>query len=352
MPTFSSTYLENCVSAIFERLDTPPKEARLVAELLVRADLMGLTSHGVLRLPQYLQDIRAGSIVPGAEVIFNTQVPTMLAVDGQWNFGQVAAARMATATIDRAQQQGMAGASLRHCRHVGRLGAYVEMAAAQNCVALACCSSAGEGHWVAPFGGREGRLGTNPIAFAAPTDGDPVLMDFSTSSVPEGKVRLLRDTDQVLPDSCLVDQEGHPSTDPHDLYTATGEPAGAILPFGGLQGYKGYGLGLMAQILTCLVGPPVWREEGIEAHANTMWLLVIDVSKALPVEHFCQELAAMTEYMCSAAPTVDTERILLPGQREFEMMVERRQNGIPLADEVWQQLRTVAAELAMEFGDE
>jgi len=352
MPNFSSAYLEDCVDAIFQRLDTPAAEARLVAELLVKADLMGLASHGVLRLPQYLKDIRAGVIVPGAEVLFASQIPTMLAVDGQWNFGQVAAARMAEATIARAQQQGMASASLRHCRHVGRLGAYVEMAAAQGCVGLACCSTAGEGHWVAPFGGRQGRLGTNPIAFAAPTEGDPVLMDFSTSSLPEGKVRLLRDTNQALPESCLVDQQGHPSTDPNDLYTATGEPAGAILPFGGFQGYKGYGLGLMAQILACLVGPPVWREEGIESHANTMWLLVIDVAKALPPERFRHEVAAMTDYMRSAAPAVDAASILLPGQREFETMAERQRNGIPLADEVWQQLCAVAAELEMELSDE
>ena len=240
MPVLDSEYLENLTSAIFERAGAPPEEARVVAELLVKADLMGLPSHGVLRVPQYVHDISAGGIKPGAEIVISESRSTIHRVDGGWNFGQIVASRATETAVAAAEQHGMACASVRRVRHVGRLGAYTEMAAARNCLALATCSSAGEGHWVAPFGGRKGRLGTNPISFAAPTGGRPVVLDFSTSSLPEGKVRYLRDTGDTLPPDTLVDSEGNPSLDPGDLYDQAGGPAGAILPSGGVQGYKGY----------------------------------------------------------------------------------------------------------------
>ena len=218
MKTFTPEQLENLTATIFQRCGAPPAEAQLVAELLVKADLMGLPSHGILRIPQYVKDIRDGSIVPGAEIAVERLKGTALKVDARWNFGQVGATRAAQLAIEAAKEHGTAFASLRRCRHVGRVGAYTEMAAQHNCIGLAACSSAGEGHWVAPFGGREGRLGTNPMSFAAPTGGDPIVVDFSTSALPEGKVRFLRDTGEKLPPHSLVDRRGDPSTDPGDLY--------------------------------------------------------------------------------------------------------------------------------------
>ena len=119
-------------------------------------------------------------------------------------------------------------------------------------------------------------MGTNPISFAAPTADDLVLMDYSTSSLPEGRIRLYKDTGQQLPDGSLVDEQGQPSSDPADLYAADGWPKCTIMPFGVDRGYKSYGLGLglMGAILSSLLGVPVWREEGIESYANTCgcWL--------------------------------------------------------------------------------
>ncbi len=348
MRTFTAEYLENLTSAIFQRCAAPAAEAQVVAELLVQADLMGLPSHGVLRIAQYVGDVDRGFIVPGAAMAVEHLKQTVIKVDGGWNFGQIGATRLAELAIEAAGKHGMACASLRRCRHVGRLGAYTEMAAHSNCIGLAVCSTAGEGHWVTPFGGREGRLGTNPISFAAPTGGDPIVVDFSTSSLPEGKVRLLRDTGEKLPEQTLVDREGKPTTDPNDLYGEEGQPAGAILPTGGIQGYKGYGLGLMVQILASILGEPAWREQGVESGSNNMWLMVVDIEAAMAADLFQRELDTMVEYICSAAPTAGGSGVLLPGQREFEAMERHRREGIPVAEGVWSQIAQVAEKLQVE----
>ena len=245
--------------------------------------------------------------------------------------------------VERARRFGVGSASLRRCRHVGRLGAYAEQAAQAQCVALVTCSTAGEGHWVAPFGGREGRLGTNPISFAAPTSNQPVVMDFSTAALPEGRVRLYRDTEQALPEGALVDRSGAPSTDPADLYKA-----GAILPFGGDQGYKGFGLGFMAQIFSCLLGEPTWREEGLESNANTMWLLAVDAAAWGDGERFRAELDRMIAYVRSAAPALGSNGVLVPGEREFAAEARYRREGIPVEEGVWCQLVQVAQEADVE----
>ena len=341
-------YLEDLSTAIFQHHGTPADDARTVARLLVEADLMGLHSHGILRVPQYVGDIRQGTIVPGTELRVTEQTPTAAMVDAQWNFGQVAATRAAELAIERARTLGVGCASLRRCRHVGRVGAYAEQAAAQGCVALAACSTAGEGHWVAPFGGREGRLGTNPLAFAAPTGGIPISMDFATSALPEGRVRFYRDTNQPLPPDSLVDKEGKPTLDPNDLYAPQRKALGAILPFGGPQGYKGFGLGLMAQILSSLLGVPAWMEEGLEANGNNVWILAIDVQRFMTAERFRTELGGLIDYIRSSAPAQGSKGVLMPGQREFELLAQRQLEGIPLEDGVWSQVKQTAEEAGVK----
>lgn len=349
MPVFKADDLQDFTAELFVTSGAPVAEGRTVAEALVRADMMGLPSHGVLRIIQYIQDIRRGSIVPGAELLIEDLSPAVALVDAQWNFGQVAAMEAVQIALNRARTHGLGSALVRRNRHVGRVGAYTEAAARAGFAALATCSTAGEGHWVAPFGGREGRLGTNPISFAAPTSGDPVLMDYSTSSLPEGRVRLYKDTGQPLPEGSLVDEQGRPSADPADLYAADGSPKGAITPFGGDQGYKSYGLGLMGAILSSLLGVPVWREEGIESHANTMWLLVIDVGQMMDLQSFIGEIGGLLDYVQSAMPGTGSDGVLVPGQREFAALRRSQAEGIALDDGVWQQIAALAGELKVEL---
>ncbi len=336
--------LELLVGRIFVGLGASDDEARTVAEMLVEADLMGLPSHGVLRVSQYVQDIENGRIVPGAEVLVKDCSATNAVLDGQWSFGQVGGRRATATAIEKAQSTGAGCAVLRRCCHVGRLGAYVEMAARQNCVALACGGAAGEGHWVAPFGGREGRLGTNPIAFGAPTQSDPMVVDFATSSVPEGKVRFLRETGQMLPEMTLVNESGEYSTNPADLYAPDGTAAGAILPFGGSLGYKSYGISLMVQILSSMLGAPAWAQGNVYTGSNNLFILALRIESFMSPDEFRQQAEELAAYVTSSKPAAASSGVKLPGELEFEKMRERRRSGIPLPPEVWSVLQSLGTE--------
>ena len=348
MTTISADHLLAFATEIFVASGTPASDAQVLSRLLVDANLMGLDSHGIQRVPQYVQDIELGAIKPGAEITVARKGPTTAVVDGHWNFGQVGATRAAEVAIEMAAEHGMGCVVLHRCRHVGRLGAYTEMAAERDCIAMAGATSAGEGHWVAPFGGRQGRLGTNPLAFAAPTGDQPIAIDFSTSSVPEGKVRLLRDSQLPLPAACLVNEKGQPSTDPGDLYQSDGTIAGAILPFGGNQGYKGFALGLMVTTLSAVLGGPVWRETGVESFANPMWLLVMDLGAFMDPATFREQMDELVQYVRSSAPAEGSDGVRMPGQREFELREQRRAEGIEIDENIWSQVITTADKLGVK----
>ena len=348
MPNIAPDDLIKLATDIFVAAGVPAGDADVVARMLADANLMGLDSHGVVRVSQYVGNIGNGSIVPGAEVTVAEKSATTAIVDGNWNFGQVAASRAARWAIDKARQQGLGCAVLRRCRHVGRVGAYTEMAAEADCIGLATCSAGSEGHWVAPFGGREGRLSTNPISFAAPTEDQPIVMDFSTSAAPEGKVRLFRDTGRPLPEPWVVDKHGKATTDPNDLYDASGARTGAILPFGGEQGYKSFGLSLMVQILSGALGDPSWMNEGAESMANTMWFLAIDIGAFMPAADFHAEMTRMANYIQSSQAAAGSDGVIMPGQREADVMEERQRTGIPIAEGIWQQLLDAAQTVGLD----
>jgi uncharacterized oxidoreductase len=344
--------LRSFTQAIFEAAGASPDEARTVSGMLVDADLMGLSSHGVQRVAQYVNDIKQGAIRPGVEARIERRLPTVALVDGQWNFGQVVAKRATDEAMSIAEEYGLGCAIVRGCRHVGRLGAYTEMCAARGQIGLAVASGGKEGHWVAPFGGREGRLSTNPISFAVPTKGDPIVMDFSTGSAAEGKVRLLRDSHQPLPEPMVVNREGRVSCDPGDLYEpGTNARAGAILPFGGSQGYKGYGLGLMAQILATSLAGPIWASEGIERNTNGVWLLSMRVEGLMPADAFAADVQAMVQYTKSCKAMEGSSGVLIPGELEFATAANRRRDGVPIDDAIWDTLQKTAASLAVNIKD-
>ena len=200
-----------------------------------------------------------------------------------------------------------------------------------------------------PFGGREGRLGTNPISFAAPTPEGPIVMDFSTSSMPEGKVRYIRDCGEMLPDGVLVDAAGKRTRDPWALYDPdTGEAAGAILPFGGEQVYKGNGLGFMAQLLAASLGASVWASEDARRNTNGMWILAIRVDAYMDSVAFREDVQAMAEYCKSARPSEGSAGVMIPGEQESRMFVTRSENGVPIHMNIWESIVKVADSLGVE----
>jgi hydroxycarboxylate dehydrogenase B len=320
-----------------------PDESALIARSLVGANLRGHDSHGVMRIPSYLDLCRKGEVVPGAPLTTIRQSPGLFVGDAHWGFGQTQAQRLTRTLIDVASQSGLAVGTLIRSSHIGRLGEYCETIAEAKLVSMVMVNTHGHARRVAPPGGKAPRLGTNPLAIGAPAPGGPLILDFGTSATAEGKVRVKRIAGESCPAGWLLDSDGHPTTDPKTLY---GDPPGTILPMGGDQAYKGFGLGLMVEIFAgALSGGVCIREVPINQNGNCVFMLVLNPANLGGAEHFAQEVAGLTEFVRDC-PTVDgVSEILLPGDPERRSLAQRSKQGIPLDDGNWAELVKLAAKL-------
>ncbi len=330
MRLFPPKKFESIGTALFEAAGAPAAEARLVARSLVRSSLAGHDSHGVMRIPEYLRLVEQGTLRPGAPVEVRATSATTAVVDCGLNFGMVGATRAVETAIEIAREHKTACVTTRRCNHVGRLGEYVETAARAGVVAIATCNSPISGHFVLPFGGREGRLATNPIAYGIPSAGDPIVADFATSVAPEGKVRVYHNQDKPLPEGWVVDADGDPTTDAKDFY---GPPRGGILPLGGAAGHKGFALGLLVEILSGVLNGVATTDP--EAVGNGCCFVAVDPAAFCPEEVFLSEVSRTIDYMKSSAPAPGFEEVFVPGEIEFLTARRRAGEGIPVDEPTW-----------------
>jgi len=335
MPLVPAAELERMVLAALTAGGAPAGEANIVARSLVAANLAGHDSHGVLRLPQYLAALRAGSIVPGAAIEVVSETPATAVLDAHWGFGQVAATRAAELAIAKAQECALAAVAVRRSTHVGRLADYVELVAARGMVGMMFVNGHGGAHNTVPWGGAEARLCTNPLACALPTGGDPIVIDISTSAVAEGKVRTYRMRGAPVPDGWIVDNAGRPTNDPEALYA---RPPGALLPLGGNVGYKGFALGLMVDLLAGALSGAGCSGPHPERGGNAFTIMVIDPRGFGGVEQFVAGADGLVAWVKSARPASGFDEVIVPGEPERRESVRRRE-GIPIGDALWAQLR-------------
>ncbi|HXW79595.1 MAG TPA: Ldh family oxidoreductase, partial [Acidimicrobiales bacterium] len=232
MPGQSLTPSEaaNFTAALLVGYGAAPGDAQVVADHLVEAETSGLPSHGLIRVPQYVDEILSGAIDPRAVPGTRKTNTGRVEIDALRCFGQVAAELAVQHSARLAKEQGLALVTVRQSGHAGRIGAYAEHLGGAGFLALIYCSGPRSGHRVAPFGGRDGRLATNPVAFAIPTSDQPIVGDFSTAASPEGRIRSRRNQGLDAPPDTLLDAEGVETIDPNALYSS---PPGAIMPFGG-----------------------------------------------------------------------------------------------------------------------
>ena len=335
MPVFSIEHLRQVGAAIFAAAGAPPAAADVIAKLLADANAVGHDSHGVIRIPQYISTIEKGEIVPRAEVEVVRQTTAAAVLDGHWGFGQVVMNQAVEMGLERAGNCGVAAITVKNANHIGRLGSYVEHIAEANMIGLLCANSHGAGAGVAPWGGIAGRLGTNPLAGGWPDgEGGALVLDITTSVVAEGKVRVKRNRSEPVPEGWIIDAAGRPSTDPADFYD---EPHGSLLPFGGLMGYKGYGLGVVVELLGgALSGAGCAR--GRKARiGNGCFLLVIDIGRFQPLAEYAAQVRAFADYLRSSPKAEGFDAILLPGELEKRER-QRRQAGVAVEEETWRQI--------------
>ncbi len=346
MPTIQAAQLEQLVTDICRGAGVAGRDARVVARHLVDANLAGHDSHGVMRIIQYVQEIEDGNIVPGAKVKLLEEWDSGARIDASGVLGQVACHDAMQLAIRKARHATLAAVVIRNANHSGRLGTYVEMAAASGMIGLVAANGGGAGQWVAPFGGRERRLSTNPLAFGAPSGKTfPIILDISTSVVPEGKVRHCLARGQSAPDGWLIDADGLATNDPATLYDT---PSGALLPLGGPAGHKGYGLAFMVDILAgALSGAGCPRAGEFDPnHGSGLFMLAIDVERFGPLSSFSETISEMADYVRSSQAASGFERVLVPGEYETQHRERRRTSGIDIPDPTYEQIRSIAERLA------
>lgn len=330
---------------LLDAAGSPHEESQAVSEVLVRSNLMGHDSHGVVRLPEYTKWVLKKEIIPGApfEVIHSTASTAV--VDGHYGWGQVVARRAMELAMEKARHSGAGTVTVRNSMHIGRLGEYAAIPVSAAMIGSVLVSSFGGKDMVAPWGGLDPRLSANPLSWAAPTGYDwPFLVDITTSVVPEGKVRVALHSGTQLPAGCLIDHEGNPTTDPAELYKARG---GAILAFGGVVGHKGYGLNLVAEFLAgALSGVPCRGKES-EKNGNGIFLQAFDISTFIPFEKFVDAVQDFISYVKSSRKAAGVEEILIPGELEYRNEKRQLANGIAVSDGVWKQIEEAAKQLGV-----
>ena len=332
MPTLAAESLRTVACDIFQALGAPREDAETVANVLVEANLAGHDSHGVIRVTQYCDSVRAGHTAPGAPTTVVHETPTTSIHDAHWNFGPVAMSRALADGMDKAREQGMHAFGIHNCNHIGRLGHYSDITARAGFVPVITVNSTGSGAAVAPFGGRQGRLGTNPLSVAFPTADAPILMDMTSSIVAEGKIRVRRNSGRSLPEGWILDRHGEPSTDPADFY---GPPRGAILPFGGPVAHKGFALSMMAELLSgTLTGAGNVRER--DGHiGNGVFCLLMHVGAFRPEGEFRAAASRLGAYVKGCEPADGVDEVLLPGEPEHRARQSRTADGIVIDDTTW-----------------
>ena len=340
METIPAGQLESLTTRIFAALGVPPGDAAWVGRLLVRANLRGHDSHGVIRIPQYVGSIRKGDTNPRPALTVLAETPTTAIVDGDLGLGQVVARRAAEVALDKAARLGLAAVGTRRSNHIGRLADYAELAAERGFVGLVW-ANAPTAHSVVPFGGLTRRLSTNPLAVAVPgpDGGVAISVDMATSIVAEGKVRVKRNRKEPLPGGWAIDPAGKPVTDPEIFY---GPPRAGLLPVGG---HKGTALGLIVEVLGgILSGEGAINERTGPVHNGT-FLLLIEVARFLPLVDFTGQVTDLVQWVKSASPAPGVGEVLVPGEPEARSEAHRRAHGVPVEAETWRQIMEIAAEL-------
>jgi hydroxycarboxylate dehydrogenase B len=345
MPIVDAQHLEAAMTAVFERAGTPAVHARLIALHLLESNLFGHDSHGVLRVAQYCQAIEDGEVDPAAQPRTVRESSSGAVMDGCRAFGQVAATAAMNLAIERASRAGVGAVTISNCYHSGRLGAYSAMAADAGMIGIVMVNAGGGGQSVVPFGGSERRLATNPLSIAAPTSGEfPLILDVATSMAPEGKIRDYALRGATLPEGWIVDAEGRPSCNPQDFY---GPPVGSLLPLGGPAGHKGFGLALMIDILAgALSGAGCCREEKVPARDGILFI-ALDVEQFTDRVRFYQQVGELVAYVKSSPPAPGFTEVFVPGELEFREAQQRRKQGIPIDDNIWQRFNALAGRLGV-----
>ncbi|MCZ8316389.1 malate/lactate/ureidoglycolate dehydrogenase [Phreatobacter sp.] len=344
--------LKALVATIFEKAGCDADEARLIGHYLTEANLTGHDSHGVARVPRYVDWLKEGRVEASKSVTAVVDTPAITVLDGHYGFGQTVGPQAVRVGIAKAKQHGLSAVALRKAGHLGRIGDFAEMAAAEGLVSIHFVNVVGS-ILVAPYGGVDRRLSTAPYCVGVPRPGaPPLLLDFATSLVAEGKVLVASLGGKPIPGDALISPDGTKSNDPAVLYgpypagPGPRDPMngpGAIRAFGE---HKGSGLAFMCEILGgALTGAGATGPD--KRFCNGMMSIYIDPKVIDPDGFFPGECADYVAYYKSAKPVEAGGEVLVPGEAETRARAKKQAEGVPLSDGTWDAIAATAASLGI-----
>jgi uncharacterized oxidoreductase len=351
--TIKAKSLEDFVADIFATAGCSKEEGRRIGHYLVSANLSGHDSHGVVRVPRYASQKKAGTVVADVKVDILVDTPVIAVVDGKYGFGQTVTPQAIRIGIDKCKKNGLSAVTLRNAGHVGRVGDWAEMAAAEGLVSVHFVNASGS-VLVAPYGGVDRRFSTAPYCVGIPRPGqDSLVLDFATSIVAEGKVLVASQGGKKIPEGALIGADGKPSNDPHLLYgdyTPTGprdhsKGTGAIQAFGD---HKGSGLAFMCEMLGGSLSGTGATDPKRGKFANGMLSFYIDPKVLDPSGFFPKDVARYVEFVKSSRPATEGVEILVPGEQESRTRIERLADGVPLPDDTWAAIVETARSVGLD----
>ena len=344
--------MEELISELFDRVGCEREEARKIGHLLIRANLRGHDSHGIVRVNRYVNWVSNGTLVPNQHVTILSDVGARLELDGNYGFGQAIGEEAMLLGIEKARDHGVSIVSLRHSGHLGVIGDWANLVAKKGFISLHMVNVRGS-LLVAPYGGISRRASTAPFCAGVPRNRkSPLLIDFATSTVAEGKALVALKRGSALPKGSLITSEGSLTSQPEHLYGETAGDAypdarsgtGALTSFGQ---HKGNSLNFLMELLGgALTGSGVAGHTQDEKRTicNGMFTIIIDPTTMNSADYFKKELEDYCCYIRSTKPVDGYEKVLLPGEKEEITMERRLREGIPIPPQTLQDIVSVLHE--------
>jgi hydroxycarboxylate dehydrogenase B len=344
MHTFKKEVLATCVEAIVAAGGSDAREAKLVAENLVTANLTGHDSHGVGMIPRYIESLLEGGLRVNQHPKMQFDGGAMISLDGQQGYGQVIGLEAMDIGIARAQQHGMCVMGLGRSHHLCRIGQWAEQAVAAGLVSLHFTNVISRSI-VAPYGGADARFGTNPMTVGIPIPNEPpFILDMATSAVAQGKIRVAHNKREKVSKEWLIDDKGQPTDDPA---FGTVEPFGALRTFGL---HKGYGLAVVCELLGgALTGGGTWHsgDRSKKRVWNGMLTILIDPKRLGTGDAFATETTEFLKSLRQSPVAPGFDKVRIAGEPERETRAKRERDGIQVDDNTWNDILAAGEKLKL-----
>lgn len=348
--------LENFMKDVFIGVGVPEDDAKIIAEVLITADIRGIDSHGVQRCKMYYDRIKEGVYEVKTNIKILKDGPTTALIDGGCGMGHVIAYKAMKMAIEKAKKYGLGAVAVRNSTHFGIAGYYSLMAIKEGMIGISTTNARPS---IPPTFGVEPMLGTNPLTAGAPTDEEfPFLLDCATSIIQRGKVEVYNRINKPLPEGTIITDDGKTETDPAKVLKGMAEGKAALLPLGGkgedTSGYKGYGYATIVEILSAALQDGIYLKDTIGIMENNQkrlkvghFFLAINIESFIPVDSFKKTAGNIMRGLRNSKKVPDAEKIYTAGEKEFIAENERKKTGIPINENLQQDILIMQKELGL-----